>query len=311
MVKYSGKIFICPCYIGLGVRKLEVFFESCAAAIENAVRTKTFGCFYHDADGIATDIHVHECCEVLLCFSGGKTFFIDDRVFDVGDGTLFLLNPFEAHKIMADDRDFKRFVMQVHPAFLYGHSTESDLSYAFFTRGSGISQKLTLSARELEYVSELIDALQTDSGYGDDVIKNARALELIVFLNRIFREKNLRHDNTVCYGNKTVETALRYINENFAGQLSLEIVAKHSYVSVNELCRLFKRHLGTTVTKYIQSKRIAEAKKRLSAGCSVGETARLCGFCDYANFIRSFKKIVGLPPGRYAAHIAKENNLKQ
>ena len=294
------------------MRKLEFFFESCAAAIENAVRTKTFGCFYHDADGITTDIHVHECCEVLLCFSGGKTFFIDDRVFDVGDGTLFLLNPFEAHKIMADDRDFKRFVMQVHPAFLYGHSTEStDLSYAFFTRGSGISQKLTLSASELGYMSELIGALQTDNGYGDDVIKNARALEMIVFLNRIFREKNLRHDNTVCYGNKTVETALRYINENFAGQLSLEIVAKHSYVSVNELCRLFKRHLGTTVTKYIQSKRIAEAKKRLSAGCSVGETARLCGFCDYANFIRSFKKIVGMPPGRYAAHIAKENNMKQ
>ena len=80
---------------------------------------------------------------------------------------------------------------------------------------------------------------------------------------------------------------------------SLEIVAKNCFVSVNELCRLFKKHMGTTVNKYITSRRITEAKKLLKNGVSVSFAAEKCGFMDYASFIRSFKRAVGVPPGQY------------
>ena len=45
-----------------------------------------------------------------------------------------------------------------------------------------------------------------------------------------------------------------------------------------------------------------EAKKLLKNGHSVSDTAMLCGYHDYANFIRSFKKSVGVSPGKYAIH---------
>ena len=66
---------------------------------------------------------------------------------------------------------------------------------------------------------------------------------------------------------------------------------------------MFNRYCGTTVTKYIISKRITEAKKLLSNGKSVTETAFASGFNDYANFIRTFKKTVGVPPGKYKSAI--------
>ena len=81
--------------------------------------------------------------------------------------------------------------------------------------------------------------------------------------------------------------------------MTLESVAKASYLSVNQLCRLFSDHCGTTVAKYITSKRITEAKKMLAAGKGVTETAMLCGFGDYSGFIRVFKKNVGVTPGKY------------
>ena len=90
-----------------------------------------------------------------------------------------------------------------------------------------------------------------------------------------------------------------YINKNFGEQITLESVAKASYLSVNQLCRLFSEHCGTTVAKYITSKRITEAKKMLAAGKGVTETAMLCGFGDYSGFIRVFKKNVGVTPGKY------------
>ena len=56
--------------------------------------------------------------------------------------------------------------------------------------------------------------------------------------------------------------------------------------------------------EYLREMYPQEAKKLLSAGNSVTETALACGFGDYANFIRVFKKHVGVPPGKYAASSA-------
>ena len=96
--------------------------------------------------------------------------------------------------------------------------------------------------------------------------------------------------------------AIDYINTHYAQEFNLDIVAKIAYVSPTQLSRLFSRYCGTTVTKFIISKRIANAKKLLSEGHSVTDTAFLCGFGDYANFIRTFKKAVGVPPGKYKSN---------
>ncbi len=281
---------------------MQIFFNSCSDAIDFANENKSFGCFYSSHKNTTTDIHVHECCEVFFCVSGGKTFFIGDRVYEANDGDIFLLNPFEAHKVMSSGPLFERFVMHVHPTFLYNNSTlETDLSHGFYTRGECISQKLALKPDESEQFQSFINTLKQTFEYGDDIQKHLTALHMLVFVNKLFTEQNKGLSNPYRFENKTIEQSLRFINGNFDQPLSLEIIAKNSYISVNELCRLFKKHLGTTVTKYILSKRITEAKKLLNTGMSVGETAHSCGFQDYANFIRSFKKIVGVSPGKYAA----------
>ena len=41
----------------------------------------------------------------------------------------------------------------------------------------------------------------------------------------------------------------------------------------------------------------------LAEGKSVTDTALSCGFNDYANFIRTFKQAVGVPPGKYRSQI--------
>ena len=93
--------------------------------------------------------------------------------------------------------------------------------------------------------------------------------------------------------------AIRYINDNFGAELSLDIIAKSCFVSVNELCKLFRQHMGTTVTKYVTSRRMTEAKKLLKNGVSVSDAAEKCGFLDYTSFIRAFKRSVGVSPGQY------------
>ena len=280
---------------------MDALFTKCDMAIDRANTTKTFGCFYsknHDAN---VNIHIHECCEILFCISGGKTFFIDERIYDMEDMDIFVLNQYEMHKIISNpDFEFERYVMQIHPAFLYeSSSSETDLSRCFNIRGDNVSHKLSLSPEEGEKMKHIFRKMSSNSGYGDDILKNIAAVEILTIVNRHFAEKNKHYTYRSDYENKTIVKVFKYINDNFSKELTLDIVAKNCFITVNELCRLFKKHTGTTVTKYILSRRITEAKKLLKNGESVSLVAEKCGFSDYASFIRSFKRTVGVPPGKY------------
>lgn len=280
---------------------MNVLFSTCTDAIERAIDTKTFGCFYSTKNDPNKNIHLHECCEILFCLSGGKTFFIDERIYEVQDGDVFVLNQFEAHKITSiPECVFERYVLQIHPAFLYdSSSSETDLSRCFFLRGNNISHKLSLSCDESEKLSHIFRKLSQSSTYGEDILRNIAAIEILTVVNKYFSDKNKDFTYHSKYENNTIVNALKYINNNFSEELSLEIVAKNCFITVNELCRLFKKHMDSTVAKYILSRRITEAKKLLKNGESVSQTAEKCGFSDYTSFIRAFKRCVGIAPGQY------------
>lgn len=272
----------------------------CHDAIDTAISTRTYGVYFSEEQNPDLNIHVHDCCEVLLCLSGGNSFLIDGNAYTVEPGDLFILNQFEPHKITANpDKIFARFVLQIHPEYLYTNSTEeTDLSRCFYTRGNGVSHKISLTDDEIAKLQSLLISFRKDNGFGDDIIKNSAVNTFLVLVNQFFL-KQAQDENTPKCEDETVRNTISYINAHFAEPLTLELLAKNSFVSVNQLCKIFKNNFGTTVAKYIVSKRISEAKKYLSSGKSVSETALMCGFPDYANFIRVFKKFVGISPGKY------------
>ncbi len=280
---------------------MKVYFDKCSYAIDRANNTNTYGLFYSENAAADTNIHVHECCEVLFCISGGKNFLINDRIYEVNDGDVFIINQFEPHKITFDpDGIFSRYVLQVHPAFLFNSSTElTDLSRCFFMRTDNVSHKISLSEQELKDFINNFEILKKTTSFGDDIIKNITVLEILIRLNEIFNERCKETKYSPSDNNMLVLKSVSYINQHLSEDLTLEKIAKNSFISVNKLGKLFKTHLGTTVTKYIISRRITEAKKYLKNGKSVSETSELCGFGDYANFIRTFKNIVGISPGKY------------
>ncbi len=269
-------------------------------AIENAISTRSYGVYYSEAPENSPEIHVHDCCEVILFLSDGNKVFIDGKLYDAKNGDLFLVNQFEAHKIITSSNGmFARFSILIHPDFLLKNSTEqTDLSRCFFERDSAFSHRISLNDREIFELEHRLLLFRRNLGYGDDVAKNATVNQILVFVNR-FLQKRTVLEHIMIPDEKPTSLAISYINKHFAENLSLERLAKHSFVSVNQLCKLFKTHFGTTVAKYITAKRIIEAKKMLLQKKSVAETAPLCGFSDYANFIRVFKKLVGVSPGKY------------
>ena len=283
---------------------MNIFYDNCSDALSFASDSKSFGIFYSAQNNPNPNIHTHECCEILLCLEGGKNFLIDDKIYPANPGDMFIINQFEAHKITFEsDCPVLRYVFEIHPDFIFSASTdESDLSQCFYTRNHDTSHRISLSDSEVSYLKELIIILSKNHGFGDDIIKKATMMQFLAFANKKFLGS---HQRSIQPKNSQLKDALLYINEHLCEELSLEMIAKNSYISVNKLCTLFKSSLGTTVTRYIIGKRISYAKKLLKNGYSVSDTAYLSGFGDYANFIRTFTKSVGISPGKYKKETTK------
>lgn len=276
---------------------MNVFFDTCHHAIDRAIKDKSFGLYYSETATPNLLIHLHDCCEVFLCLSDGNGFLIDDKVYAANKNDLFIINHFQAHKVNPSlNGKFIRYSLHIHPSFIYAFSTpEINLAKCFYSENK--ADCITLSNEQAENLQVLFNSLSIDYGFGDELYKKIRAVEILLEVSKIYQARH--DDEKTKFSNKTLEVAIDYINKNFTQQITLLDVAKNSFVSVNQLCTIFKKYLSTTVMKYVTGKRITQAKKYLSEGKGVTETAFSCGFNDYANFIRVFKNSVGVSPGKY------------
>lgn len=82
-----------------------------------------------------------------------------------------------------------------------------------------------------------------------------------------------------------------YVNANLTQPLSPEDIARHFFISRNQLCRRFSRATGTTVAAYIRQKRLVLAQRLIARGQSAAEAAANAGFGDYSTYYRACKKM--------------------
>ncbi len=93
---------------------------------------------------------------------------------------------------------------------------------------------------------------------------------------------------------------LRYVNENYRGNISLTSAAAALYMKPNYVSQMFKKEAGVTFVHYVTQKRLEDAKKLLvTTKKPLSDIAIEVGFNDSFYFIKTFKKFVGVTPGQY------------
>lgn len=91
---------------------------------------------------------------------------------------------------------------------------------------------------------------------------------------------------------------IRWIENNCAEKLTLEMLAQRADMTPNYFCKIFKDYTGKTPTQYINMVRVDNAC-RLLPSKSVTEAALESGFSDSSYFCKTFKKIKGISPIKY------------
>lgn len=183
------------------------------------------------------------------------------------------------------------------------------LGRIYFTSGNNIE---IIKTRSIELIALLSRAVVENGGSKEDVyqmtdtflhnISNVKDLtdlsfSLLEILN-LFISMAFSFKKTPAI--PALQKALKYINENYCSNLSLEEVANHVGLNQAYFSSLFKKEMQINFSNYLMEKRITQAKHLLkNSNASLLEIALASGFENQSYFSNVFKKQTGMTPKQY------------
>ena len=94
-----------------------------------------------------------------------------------------------------------------------------------------------------------------------------------------------------------IKAPVEFVRENFHRDITIDELAKMSFLSVSALERRFKKHLGKTPKQFINEIRLENARRMLiETKLPIVEIAYQCGFSEHSYFSRQFKIMFGTLP---------------
>jgi AraC-like DNA-binding protein len=91
-----------------------------------------------------------------------------------------------------------------------------------------------------------------------------------------------------------------YLMAHYDQNPSLQELANLVGLQPLRLLRVFRKQTGLPPHAFLTQIRIFEAKRRLTMGYSIADTALETGFTDQSHLSRHFKRMTGVTPGQYA-----------
>ena len=142
---------------------------------------------------------------------------------------------------------------------------------------------------EIQYLfSKLINNVESEE---KGEILNA---VLTLLLNKLSKESG--QISYLKTQNPLILKCINYINDNLRQNLKTEVIAKYCNTSVSGISHLFSKEMNISLHRYITEKRLIAAHKKISMGEPATSVYLECGFKDYSNFYRQFKKMFGFSP---------------
>ena len=100
--------------------------------------------------------------------------------------------------------------------------------------------------------------------------------------------------------NKTLQTAIEFITDNWNNDFSIADLAKKCCVSESTLYHLFQKNLGQTPVNFLNSIKINMAIKYLeSSNYSISTISRLVGFNSENHFRKVFRSFTETTPSKF------------
>ena len=244
--------------------------------------------------------HRHINFEVALILDGYGQYHTSSGVHPMAPGDVFIFSGNEPHCITRI-LEGGLTILNLHfnwQLFSRCCSVARDAPNMFFAHSKDFSNRITGSARLEQLVKEICRELTEQQPCYEGAVDG--------LLNMIFLELIRSHGyyDPKEGSRRAIDRILegvRFIDENFTQDITLEQIAEKCGITPNYFTKLFRECFQVKLWDYITAKRIDRAKGLLSGTqeLNVLDIALQCGFNNTANFNRAFLKFTGITPSAY------------
>jgi len=223
----------------------------------------------------ATDWHMHDCAMLLLPRQGVMQFQLEGQrgASPIRPGEALLVAPGLGHRTRSADAVHRHIVLYA-PAHRLGR----------WLPGRG--WQLGLLRPGMLPLLIYWDGLPEGSG-------RARLAE------RLLLEEAAEigpEPAPAQHGAALVQAIAEHLRANLHEPESLDDLAARFGLSRRQMTRLFRRHLGRSITDYLGEWRVKEAARRIGAGQGVLAAAHAVGVASPSHLARLFRQHAGRPP---------------
>ncbi|MGE6781836.1 helix-turn-helix domain-containing protein [Ensifer adhaerens] len=146
-------------------------------------------------------------------------------------------------------------------------------------------------------VARLFEAACSEEDSSETLRDDLLMLSLLTALSRLEKPADDRP-----YGLSPTQRRLlvEYMRSRLASNIRLSELCNLVQLSPFHFCRAFKTSLGVSPHVWHTRERVRVAQSMLSdRRMRLADVAHAVGFCDQAHFTKSFRRIVGMPPGAW------------
>jgi AraC-like DNA-binding protein/mannose-6-phosphate isomerase-like protein (cupin superfamily) len=257
--------------------------------------------------GLVTRAHIHPAIEFIYVVGGRYEIGVDSETYVAEAGDLLLFRSNAIHTLTHIDEgetEGKYYVIKINPTLLFHifsekddnsfvipfiHKSPSDVS--FIPKKN--MPEATLQA--LEYM--IAEYNRSDALFNASERAGCAAL-LISLLREVIAPRSTSDASEVSEKNLSlIHESVKYINENYASDITPEDCAKSIHLSYSYFAKLFRAVVGKTFKEYLTGVRIAKAHSIIiSTDLPITDVAISSGYNNLAYFIAEYKKVYGKTP---------------
>jgi AraC-like DNA-binding protein len=250
--------------------------------------------------------HVDQSSELIYIMRGSLTVSTMDVVLAGVEGDVIWLPAQVPHRdVVPPESDFEVYLIQ----FLWAEEER-------MKEIVGDGYVLQLSGRLKSDIANMVLSLDEESVSDSLFSQQITACKLGELLWTLCREARTREAELCAKEKESIQharpdhlalQAKRLVKARFNSKLDLDHIAEHLGVSSCYLSRIFRRWNGVTLSSYVITVRMENAKRLLSdSRMNIEEVARASGYDDVHYFRRVFKRLFACSPSQWRARLLSE-----
>jgi AraC-like DNA-binding protein len=238
--------------------------------------------------------HSHPTWTIAVMERGAAQFTVDERFERADDGECFVLEPEAVHTgVPAVPEGWGYKVIYLEP----------DLLSAWDERDAAAPRAAKwVVFRDADLRAALLRAHDALAAEPAGLVRDEAVLHAVDALKPHLRPGPEAPRDRIEHA--AVRRALAHLRERWDQPVPLAELAAVAGLSRFELVRRFKHQVGLPPHAFQVDLRILRARELLARGHAPAEVAATCGFADQAHLTRTFRRSVGITPGRYARAVA-------